>query len=85
LFREEKVVKEPDFEEIRKRLERITPERQRIARIFKDHIEKAIDELGPGYVVDLQGKFEVTPIRITVEISPVSTHRSTEQSSGRLV
>jgi len=47
----------------------ITPERKRIARIFKDYVEKAIDELGPGYVVDLHGSFYDTPIRITIEIS----------------
>ncbi len=28
-----------------KRLERITPERQRIAKIFKTYVEKAVDEL----------------------------------------
>jgi hypothetical protein len=39
----------------------LTPERQRIAKIFKDHIEKAINELGPGYTVDLQGNFYDTP------------------------
>lgn len=53
-----------------KELEHITPERRRIAKIFKAHIENAIDELGPGYIVDLQGDFFDTPIRITIEISP---------------
>jgi len=53
-----------------KKLESITPERQRIAKIFKTHIEKAIDELGPGYTVDLQGNFYDTPIRVTIEIYP---------------
>jgi len=32
------------------------------------HIEKAIDELGVGYYVTLQGKFDKTPIRIDIEI-----------------
>jgi hypothetical protein len=71
LFREERVVNEPEFSEIRKRLERITPERQRIAKIFKNYVEKAIDELGSDYTVDLQGTFYTTPIRITIEISPI--------------
>jgi len=47
----------------------ITPERQRIAKVFKNYVEKAVDELGPGYTVDLQGNFYDTPIRITIEIS----------------
>jgi len=46
----------------------VTPEAERIARIFKDNIERAISELGPGYIVDLQGKFKDWPIRITIEI-----------------
>lgn len=53
-----------------KKLESMTPERKRIAKIFKTHIEGAIDELGPGYTIDLQGNFHDTPIRITIEISP---------------
>jgi hypothetical protein len=32
-----------------KKLESITSERRRIAKILKTHIEDAIDELGPGY------------------------------------
>lgn len=59
------------LEEIVKKLESITPERRRIAKIFKTYVEKAVDELGPGYTVDLQGNFYVTPIRITIEISPI--------------
>jgi hypothetical protein len=47
---------------------KISPERQRVARIFKKHIEKAIEELGSGYNVTLQGKFEGKPIRIKIEI-----------------
>jgi len=50
----------------------ITPERERIAKIFKTYVEKAVNELGPGYTVDLQGNFYLTPIRIIIEISPVS-------------
>jgi hypothetical protein len=50
----------------------ITAERQRIAKIFKTYVEKAVDELGPGYTVDLQGNFYDTPIRITIEISPIN-------------
>ena len=47
----------------------ISPERQRIAKIFKTHIEKAIDELGAGYVVTIRGKFDKTPIRIEIEVT----------------
>ena len=47
----------------------LSPERIRIAKIFKTHIEKAIDELGPGYTVMLQGEFEKTPIVIRVEVT----------------
>ena len=55
-----------------KKLESITPERKRIAKIFKTHVETAIDELGPGYTVSLQGNFNDTPIRITIEITPTT-------------
>ena len=44
-------------------------ERQRIAKIFKTHIEKAIEELGVGYDVTLQGEFDKTPIRIKIEVN----------------
>ena len=47
----------------------ISPERCRIAKIFKTHIEKAIEELDAGYNVTLQGRFDETPIRIEVEIT----------------
>lgn len=47
----------------------ISPERQRIAKIFKNHIKKAIKELGIGYDVTLQGRFDKTPIRIEIEVS----------------
>ncbi len=56
------------LKEAREKLERLTPERNRIARLFKDNIENAIYQLGPEYTVDLQGDFEATPIRITIEI-----------------
>jgi hypothetical protein len=55
-----------------KKLESVTLERERIAKIFKTHIENAIDELGPGCTVDLQGDFCGTPIRITIEISCIN-------------
>jgi len=61
------------LEEIVKKLESITPERRRIAKIFKTYVEKAVEELGPGHTVDLQGNFYDTPIRITIEISPITT------------
>jgi hypothetical protein len=41
----------------------ISPERARVAKVFKRHIENTIDELGAGYAVDLQGTFDSTPIR----------------------
>lgn len=47
----------------------ISPERRRIAKIFKTHIERAIAELGTGYNVTLQGRFDEQPIRIEVEIT----------------
>ena len=47
----------------------ISPERQRIAKIFKTHIDRAILELGAGYEVTLQGKFDITPMRIEIEIN----------------
>jgi hypothetical protein len=50
-------------------LKTISPEGQRIVRIFKTNIEKAIDELGRGYTVDLQGTFDKTPIKIVIEVN----------------
>jgi hypothetical protein len=47
----------------------ISPERQRIAKIFKAHIERATEELGVGYNVTLQGRFDKTPIRIEIEVN----------------
>ena len=50
----------------------ITAERRRIAKISKTYVEKALDELGPGYMVDLQGNFYATPIQMTIGISPIN-------------
>jgi hypothetical protein len=50
----------------------ISPERRRIAKIFKTHIDKAIAELGIGYNVTLQGRFDTKPIRIEIEIDSQS-------------
>lgn len=47
----------------------ISPERQRIAKIFKQHVENAIAELGVGYEITLQGSFDKTLIRIEVEVT----------------
>jgi hypothetical protein len=67
-------VKKPGF---------ISAERQRIAKIFKTYVEKAVDELGPGYTVDLQGSFYTTPIRITIEISPINPIRTRERKQKK--
>jgi hypothetical protein len=47
----------------------LSPERVRIARIFKENIDRAIYDLGVGYDVTVQGKFDSTPIRIEVEVT----------------
>jgi hypothetical protein len=47
---------------------KISPERRRIAKIFKTHIEKAIAEIGSDYDVTLQGRYDTKPIRIEIEI-----------------
>ena len=52
-----------------KDLAKVSPERRRIAKIFKEHVEMAIAELGQGYDVSLQGRFDKTPIRIEIEVS----------------
>jgi hypothetical protein len=46
----------------------ISPERQRIAKVFKKHIENAMVELVGDYEYNLQGEFIKTPITITVEV-----------------
>ena len=40
----------------------ISPERRRIAMILETHVEKAIEELGVGCNVTLQGRLDETPI-----------------------
>ena len=50
-------------------MKQISPERAQIAKIFKKYVEMAIEELGFGYTVTLQGTFNETPIRIEIEIS----------------
>lgn len=50
-------------------LVKLSPERVQIARLFKKYIDKAIEELGVGYDVTLQGRFDKTPIRIEIEIT----------------
>ena len=52
-------------------LEKLSPERIRIAKVFKKHIDAAVAELGDGYTVDLQGSFASTPLRIVVEVKAV--------------
>lgn len=47
----------------------VSPEREHIARVFKTHIDKAIEEQGVGYEVTLQGRFDSTPILISVEVT----------------
>jgi hypothetical protein len=37
---------------------KLSPERISIAKIFKSHIDKAVEELGIGYNVTLQGSFD---------------------------
>jgi hypothetical protein len=48
---------------------KLSPERQRIAKIFKTHIDRAVEELGVGYEVTLQGRYDKTPIRIEIEVT----------------
>ncbi len=50
-------------------MKQVSPERARIAKIFKKYAEMAIEELGFGYTVTLQGRFNETPIRIEIEVS----------------
>ena len=35
-----------------------------IAKIFKAHIDRAVEKLGVGYDVSIQGRFDKTPIRL---------------------
>ena len=48
---------------------KLSPERVHIAKIFKTHIDKAIEELGVGYEVTLQGRYDKKPIRIEIEVT----------------
>ena len=50
-------------------MKNLSPERKKIAATFKKHIDQAVLELGQGYEVSLQGKFDKTPIEIKIEIS----------------
>jgi hypothetical protein len=47
----------------------LSPERLRIAKIFKSHIDKAVEELGAGYDVTLQGRFDKTPMRLEIMVT----------------
>jgi hypothetical protein len=47
-----------------KDLDKISPERRFIAKVFKKHIENAIAEIGTDYDVTLQGRFDKTPIEL---------------------
>ena len=47
----------------------LSPEKMLIAKILKAHIDKAIEELGMGYDVTVQGRFDKTPIRIEIEVT----------------
>ena len=41
---------------------KLSPERIHIARIFKAHIDRAVEELGVSYDVTLQGRYDKTPM-----------------------
>lgn len=47
----------------------MSPERKRIAWVFHTHIEKAIEELGLGYVVTVGGRPDTMPIRIEIGVT----------------
>lgn len=46
----------------------ISPERQRIAKVFKKNFENAMAELGGDYEYNLQMEVKNKPIKITVEV-----------------
>jgi hypothetical protein len=48
---------------------KLSPERIRIAKIFKTHIDRAVEELGIGYDVTLQGRFDKKPIHLEIEVT----------------
>ena len=52
-----------------KDIAKLSPERVRIAKIFKTHLDKAIEELGVAYEVALQGRFDKTPMRLEIEVA----------------
>lgn len=47
----------------------ISPERRHIAKIFKKYVDAAVYELGSGYDVSFQGKFDKGPIVIEIEVT----------------
>jgi hypothetical protein len=47
----------------------LSPERVRIAKILKTHIDRAVEELGEGCDVMLQGRYAKTPIHLEIEVS----------------
>jgi hypothetical protein len=53
----------------KEKLDKLSPERVRIAKVFSKHIDGAVSELGAGYNVTFQGGFGETPIRIIVEVT----------------
>lgn len=66
----------------------MSPERKRIAKIFYTHIKSAIDEIGLGYEVTLEGKFDKTPIRIEIQLPQTqkkfhNIHGSTPRERAR--
>jgi hypothetical protein len=49
---------------------KISSERQRIAEVFKAHVEKAIEDLGNTYYVTPQVRFDQKQIRIEIQVFP---------------
>ena len=49
---------------------KIYPECQRIAKVFKAHVEKAIEDLGNTYYVTPQVRFDRKPIHIEIQVFP---------------
>lgn len=52
-----------------KDITKLSPERVYVAKVLKAHIDKAVEELGVGYEVTLQGRFDKTPIRLEIEVT----------------
>jgi hypothetical protein len=48
---------------------KLSPEKMRKAKIFKTHIDEAVEELGVGYDVTVQGRFDRTPIRLEIVVT----------------